>query len=643
MTEIKQLKDVDWSKEDWPSPLQRPPNKSGRIPYGYIVNPENDMEFIIDEEQVKNIEIAFQHLSDMTMSLREAADWLFVENKGRELTHAGLKHLWDKHKGHLDTKRKQRSKDLKYGVPKARQKAANYRRGRKIGALKVSMAAKQRKLEELEQKKKEKELRQQEKIGKDIQSILYDFQKIPEEQEKIFEPNPGPQTDFLAATETQVLYGGSAGGGKSYALLADPVRYFGNGNFNGLLLRRTNDELRELKWESQKLYPRVIPGAKWKEKDSSWVFPSGAKLWMSYLDRDEDVLRYQGQSFCWIAFDELTQYPTPFAWNYLFSRLRSTDPELKNYLSMRSTSNPGGPGHQWVKKMFVDPAAPNKAFWATDIETGQTLVDPDTGKGLFKRRFIPARLSDNPYLYDDGIYRTNLLSLPEDQRRKLLDGDWTVNEGAAFPEFRTHIHTCEPFEIPHEWRRFRSCDYGYSSNSAVHWFAIDPSYNILYVYRELYTTKKTGRELAREILSLEAGERISYGVLDSSVWHQRGGEGPSIAEEMIAEGCRWRPADRSKGSRVNGKNRLHELLKIDPDTEKPGIIFFNNCRQIIADLPMIPSDPKGGDDIDDRYASDHAYDSVRYGISSRPMPRSPFEDWHQSTTSFTPKDKVFGY
>ena len=114
---------------------------------------------------------------------------------------------------------------------------------------------------------------------------------------------------------------------------------------------------------------------------------------------------------------------------------------------------------------------------------------------------------------------------------------------------------------------------------------------------------------------------------------------------MIAEGCRWRPSDRSAGARVAGKNRLHELLKLDEDTGIPGIVFFENCRQIIADLPVIPSDPKGGDDIDGRYKSDHTYDSVRYGIMSRPRAFSPFEDFGRGIPQQTwqPSDNVFGY
>jgi hypothetical protein len=343
--------------------------------------------------------------------------------------------------------------------------------------------------------------------------------------------------------------------------------------------------------------------------------------------------------------DELTQYATPFSWQYLRSRLRTTNPDLPVFL--RATSNPGGPGHQWVKKAFVDPAPAGSAFNATDIESGEVLRYPDShekaGQPLFQRRFIPATLKDNPYLYKEGTYEANLLSLPEMQRRQLLDGDWAMADGAAFSEFRQLTHVCEPFEIPHEWRRFRSADFGYSSYSAVHWFAIDPSYETLYVYRELYLSKHTGRDLAKAVLSAEEGDNIQYGILDSSCWHNRGQIGPSIAEEMISEGCRWRPSDRSAGARVAGKNRLHELLKVDEETEIPGIVFFNNCRQIIADLPVIPTDPKGTDDIDPRYASDHAYDSIRYGIMSRPKAFSPFDFGDKPINRWQPSDSVFGY
>jgi len=229
-------------------------------------------------------------------------------------------------------------------------------------------------------------------------------EELREERPIIFRPNEGPQTEFLAASEREVLYGGAAGGGKSYALLADVLRYCGNGNHSALIIRRTNDELRELVQKSQTMYPQAFKGAHWSERKSLWTFPSGARIWMTYLEQDKDVLRYQGQAFTWIGVDELTQYPTPYAWDYLRSRLRTTDPSLP--IHMRATSNPGGPGHIWVKKMFINPSPYNKAFAATDIESGNVLRYPDAhdkaGESLFKRRFIPAKLTDNPYLSEAG-------------------------------------------------------------------------------------------------------------------------------------------------------------------------------------------------------------------------------------------------
>lgn len=439
-------------------------------------------------------------------------------------------------------------------------------------------------------------------------------------------------------------------------MIMDPVRYFDQPNFVGLLLRRTNDELRELIRETQKIYPKAIPDAKWNVQKSMWSFPSGAEFWMSYLEQDNDVMRYVGQAFTWIGIDELTQYPSPYAYNMLKSRLRSTDPVLQNSLAMRSTTNPGGPGMAWVKKMFVDPEIPGTPFWATDIETGEVLKYPDDhripefrSKPLNKRLFIPARLSDNPYLFNEGSYERNLLSLPEAQRRKLLYGDWSIMEGAAFPEFNSKIHILpKDTDIPPSWRRFRAADFGYSSNSCVLWFAIQPGSGTLYVYRELYTSKKTGMELADMVMEMEMSDKVDYGILDSSVWHQRGHNGPSIAEEMIGRGCRWRPSDRTAGSRTAGKNRLHELLKVDPYSEQPGIVFLENCRQIIADLPMLPSDPDGVDDIDSRYTSDHSYDALRYGIMSRPRGATgwkPWDDWEvtKPEKKYRPADPVFGY
>ena len=475
---------------------------------------------------------------------------------------------------------------------------------------------------------------------------------IEKAQDIIFQANPGPQEDFLASSEQEVLYGGAAGGGKSYAMISDPVRYFNNPHSQKLIVRRSTEELRQLVALSKQLYPRAIPGIKFSERDKTWTAPSGATLWMSYLEREDDLTRYQGQAFNWIGFDELTQWPNPVAWDYMRSRLRSADPELSKTLNMRATTNPGGRGHTWVKRMFIDPAPYNTTFWATSTDTGETLVWPSNspfavengivGQPMFKRRFIPASLKDNPYLAGDGMYEANLLSMPEYQRRQLLDGDWSVSEGAAFSEFNPRIHVVEPYDIPHGWAKFRACDYGYGSMTAVLWFAVTPSEQIV-IYRELYVNKTTASDLADMIKEIEKGESIRYGVLDSSLWHNRGDTGPSLAEQMILKGCRWRPSDRSKGSRIAGKNELHRRLQVDEFTKEPRLVFFNTCRNLVTELPSLPLDKNNLEDVDTKSPIDHGYDALRYGLMTRPRSSLWDYDPNNQNSGFQAADQTFGY
>ena len=445
-----------------------------------------------------------------------------------------------------------------------------------------------------------------------------------EEVDIAFRANPGAQEEFLASSEKEVLYGGAAGGGKSFAMLADPLRYVYNSNHKALLVRKSMPELQELIDKSQELYRKAYPGAKWNQQKSRWIFPSGAIILMSFVENDSDVHRYQGQAFTWIGIDELTHYATPFVWNYLRSRLRTTDTSIETY--MRATTNPGGVGGAWVKKMFISPASYNTAFWARDIDTDQILTFPISeyvdeklrGKPIFKRRFIPAKLSDNPYLMRSPEYLAMLSSLPEVQRRRLLEGDWDVTEDTAFPEFDKNIHVIEPFDIPANWKRFRSCDYGYVAPSAVLWYTVS-SEGTVYIYRELYEKGLDGEALAVRIIDMEWDDPgILTGPLDNESWAQRGQRGPSIAETMIKEGVRWNKADKGPGSRIRGKSEVHRRLKHDTYTEKPGVIIFSNCRNLIRTLPILPLDPNKPEDVDTNFIEDHLYDSLRYGLSSRP-------------------------
>ena len=447
---------------------------------------------------------------------------------------------------------------------------------------------------------------------------------IEETRNVVFKPNEGPQTEFLAASEREVLYGGSAGGGKSYAMLADPLRYMGHPEFSGLLLRHTTEELRELIFKSQELYPKIWKGIKWSERKMQWVAPSGARLWMSYLDREEDVLRYQGLAFSWIGFDEITHLPTEFGWNYLASRLRTTNPEIKTYL--RCTANPGGVGAQWVKKRYVEPSSPNTSF---------------QGKDGLTRKFIPALLQDNPHLAEDGEYERMLQSLPAIQRKQLLEGNWDISEGAAFAEFEIETHVIPPFEIPSWWERLKSIDYGYAAESCCLWAVIDPEDKTIIIYRELYKKGLTGEALGDTLTEMEEQEISSItGVLDTAAWARTGYTGPTIGEILVNKGHKLRRADKN---RLAGKTQIHEYLRKNNSTGRPKLQIFNTCINLIKELQAIPVSKTNPEDVD-THAADHAYDALRYLVMSRPRMDHPHERMLRIKSDiFIPSDETFGY
>jgi len=440
----------------------------------------------------------------------------------------------------------------------------------------------------------------------------------------IFKPNSGPQTDFLAAPERDVLYGGAAGGGKSYAMLIDPLRFAHRAAHRALILRRSMPELRELIDKSRELYPKAFPGCKYKEVEKLWNFPSGAKVEFGFLERDADVYRYQGQAYSWIGFDEITHLPTEFGWNYLASRLRTTDPEITPY--MRCTANPGGVGATWVKKRYIDPHPPNETF---------------IGEDNLSRKFIPARLDDNPFLAEDGRYEEMLKALPPTQRKQLLEGNWDVNEGAAFTEFDVHAHVITPFELPISWERIKGIDYGYASESACVWGAVDPSDGTLIIYRELYQKNLTGQDLGERITQMELSDPYSVqGVLDTAAWARTGTTGPTVGETLVRAGHKLRRADKN---RIQGKIQIHEYLKIQ-QSGRPRLKIFNTCPKLIRELQSIPLDKSNPEDVD-THAPDHAYDALRYLIMSRPRIQDAFNrirNLHLEQ-AYTPADSEFGY
>ena len=273
------------------------------------------------------------------------------------------------------------------------------------------------------------------------------------------------QRDFLEADADEVLFGGAAGGGKSYGQLVDALlyalRYPGS---KQLILRRTFPDLeRSLILTSLELYPKEA--ASYNSSVHRWTFQNGSRIEFGYCDKEKDVYRYQGAEYDTIRFDELTHF-TESMYLYLISRLRGANSYPKQ---IKSSTNPGGVGHAWVKARFIDlgPA-------------GQVHKTPEG-----TRLFLPSRVEDNRFLMEkDPGYLRRLQNLSEKDQKALLYGDWDIFEGQFFTEWDRRLHVVKPFCIPRVWRRYFAMDYGLDM-LAGYWIALDPQ-GRAYVYREVY-------------------------------------------------------------------------------------------------------------------------------------------------------------
>ena len=602
------------------------PRTQGVAPFAYDTDAENKV-FVRNEAKYKILkEVVEGIVAGSIKSIREGR--LFVEAKGYSISVQSLsKYVKDEreavgNKGKYHYSTAQKAKNAARKSLREKQKKVEAL-DKKLRAAKASLTTQtkvQTKLDEPE----DVTTVTGKVVTEDELDLLAPSTKEVVEDKIIFKPNEGPQTDFLAAPETDVLYGGAAGGGKSYAMLVDPLRFAHRAAHRALILRRSMPELRELIDKSRELYPRAFPGCRFREVEKIWTFPSGAKLEFGFLERDADVYRYQGQAYSWIGFDEITHLSTEFSWNYLASRLRTTDPEITPY--MRCTANPGGAGATWVKKRYVNPSEPNESF---------------TGADGLTRRFIPARLEDNPYLSKDGRYEQMLKALPDVQRRQLLEGNWDITEGAAFTEFDIGVHVVPPFEIPIGWERVKGIDYGYASESACIWGCVDPTDGTLIIYRELYRKGLTGVDLAQLITNMELQDPFSVqGVLDTAAWNRTGTTGPTVGETLQRGGHKLRRADKN---RIQGKIQIHEYLRVQP-SGRPKIQIFSSCPNLIRELQSIPLDKSNPEDVD-THAPDHAYDALRYLIMSRPRVNDIFNQFRhmRMEQAYTPVDSEFGY
>jgi predicted phage terminase large subunit-like protein len=248
-------------------------------------------------------------------------------------------------------------------------------------------------------------------------------------------PNPGPQTRFLSLTCHEALYGGAAGGGKSDALLVDAIRYVGRGygrNYKALLLRREFPDLeKSLIERSHALYPRI--GGKWNGSAKTWRFPLGEVVYFGHAQHERDVHQYQGAEFQFVGFDEVTSF-TKYQYTYLISRLRSS---AGVPCRLRGATNPGGEGHDWVFDRFgawLDPkspvrAEPGRVVYFVRDEEGNERAAAKGDDGARGRTFVPALLSDNPFIGD--AYARGLDELDPVTREQLKRGNWLIRPAAG--------------------------------------------------------------------------------------------------------------------------------------------------------------------------------------------------------------------
>mgnify|MGYP003145785459 CR=1 FL=1 len=419
----------------------------------------------------------------------------------------------------------------------------------------------------------------------------------------IFQPHAGPQTEALQRSEYEILYGGSRGCGKSIAGMAwlvDP-RYVQHPLYRALVIRRNYDDLRDWIDRARFMYRSFDMNV--VGNPAEFRFASGAKIRTGHLQDKDAYTKYLGHEYHRMVVEEATLIPEEVEYLRLISSLRSTVPELRPQIFL--TTNPGGPGHNWLKERFVNTCR-NKSY-----------NDPISGRS---RIFIPALIKDNPTLMkEDPDYVKSLEALPEELRRAWLEGDWDIFAGQYFKKFRLEHHVIEPFEIPNHWFKYRAIDYGYAAPFCCLWLCVDYDKNV-YVYKEHY---EAGQELTYHIEKIkEFSEKEEYmGTLaDPSMWirnpqntNRSDGVAPShqgIAHLMGFSGIN---CIKANNDRINGWNLIRSYLNWDKDNPSR-LKIFSNCENLVRTLPAMIHDEKRPEDLDTKQ-EDHGVDALRYGLA----------------------------
>lgn len=406
---------------------------------------------------------------------------------------------------------------------------------------------------------------------------------------KIYIGDPQPKQQlFFEATKRFVAYGGARGGGKSWAVqrlaITLAVNYSG---IKILIVRRTFPELRENHILEMRGLLGKTPGVKYDSDARAFTFDNSSRIRFGYCDTEDDVLQYQGQSIDVVFIDEATQL-TEFQFDAFKACVRGANDFPKRiYL----TANPGGVGHEWFKRLFVD----------RQFKENETPDDYE---------FIPASVYDNQALMKkDPFYLNNLRSLPENIRKAWLDGDWNVFEGKYFLEFDPKAHVIEPFEIPKHWRVYRALDYGLDMLACL-WIAVDDQKQG-YVFREVYKPNLTIYHAAREILT-HTDEGITATLAPPDLWNRRQETGKSVADWFLRYGI---PMIKTSNNREAGWMAVHEWLRVKegPDGAPCAQLkIFRNCNNLLRTLPQLRHDEKKVNDVArEPHELTHAPDALR--------------------------------
>ncbi len=415
------------------------------------------------------------------------------------------------------------------------------------------------------------------------------------------------QVQFFKSHKRYVAYGGARGGGKSWAARTKAVLLAIEPQYKGiqiLLLRRSLKELRE-----NHVLPllKLLNGvAKYRDQDKEFIFAHGpqiaSRIVLGYCETERDILQYQGQAYDVIFLEEATQF-TEFQFQTLTESNRSSGMmETRFQPRMYFTCNPGGVGHAWMKRLFIDRNYRNKE-------------KPENYD------FIPSSVYENEYLMSNNPeYVENLENLPEMRRRAMLHGDWDVFEGQYFTEFNRDLHVIEVPQMPLHWKRYRVLDYGLDM-LACYWIAVD-TWGQSIAYKEAYESDLIISSAAKRIKEM-TNEPITLTYAPPDLWNRRQDTGKSAADVFRENGV---VLTKANNDRVQGWYNVKEMLKpYEEKDEQTGetvtktrLKITKNCKNLIRCLPLLQHDEKNPNDVaNEPHELTHAPDALRYYCSMR--------------------------